>query len=211
MALPMQVKLLRALEQGEIKRVGESKTRTVDVRVIAATNADLEQHIRNGKFREDLYYRLSVFPIKVPPLSDRREDIPMLAEYFVTKYCTEMKKPVKKISKDALKLMDQYHWPGNVRELENTIERAIILCEGRYITPDHLAIRIPTTQEIRLREGAGLKEVGQFAQMQAERAMILRVLEQTRGNKRKTAEILKIDYTTLFEKLKRYEIGYSRN
>jgi DNA-binding NtrC family response regulator len=158
-----------------------------------------------------LYYRLSVFPIRIPPLRERREDIPMLAEYFISKYCTEMKKPLKKMAKESLKLMDRYTWPGNVRELENTIERAIILCEGRHITPDHLAIRIPSNEEIRLREGAGLKEVGQHAQMQAERAMILRVLEQTRGNKRKSAEILKIDYTTLFEKLKRYDIDYSHN
>lgn len=209
--MALQAKLLRFLQQKTFERLGGTKEISVDIRLIAATNVDLKEAIDRKEFREDLFYRLSVFPIRVPPLSDRRDDIPMLAEYFVTKYCTEMKKPPKKISKDALKLMDQYHWPGNVRELENTIERAIILCEGRFITPDHLAIRIPSTQEIRLREGAGLKEVGQFAQMQAERAMILRVLDQTRGNKRKTADILKIDYTTLFEKLKRYEIGYSHN
>lgn len=209
--MALQAKLLRFLQQKSFERLGGTKQISVDVRLIAATNIDLKEAIDRKEFREDLYYRLSVFPIRIPPLRDRREDIPMLAEYFVGKYCAEMKKPVKKVSKEALKLMDRYRWPGNVRELENTIERAIILCEGRYINPDHLAIRIPTTQEIRLREGAGLKEVGQHAQMQAERAMILRVLDETRGNKRKTAEILKIDYTTLFEKLKRYQIGYSHN
>jgi DNA-binding NtrC family response regulator len=209
--MALQAKLLRFLQQKSFERLGGTKQISVDVRLIAATNIDLKEAISKKSFREDLYYRLSVFPIKIPPLRERRDDIPMLADYFIGKYCTEMKKPVKKISKDALKLMDKYNWPGNVRELENTIERAIILCEGRYINPEHLAIRIPTTQEIRLREGAGLKEVGQHAQMQAERAMILRVLDETRGNKRKTAEILKIDYTTLFEKLKRYQIGYSHN
>jgi DNA-binding NtrC family response regulator len=117
-----------------------------------------------------------------------------------------MKKEKKSLSKEALSLMDKYHWPGNVRELENTIERAIILCEGKKIMPEHLAIRLPSNSEIRLREGAGLKEVSQYAQTEAERAMILRVLNQTRGNKRKTAEILKIDYTTLFEKIKKYNI-----
>jgi DNA-binding NtrC family response regulator len=209
--MALQAKLLRFLQQKSFERLGGTKQISVDVRLIAATNVDLKDAITKKSFREDLYYRLSVFPIKIPPLRDRRDDIPMLAEYFIGKYCTEMKKPAKKISKDSLKLMDKYNWPGNVRELENTIERAIILCEGRYINPEHLAIRVPTTQEIRLREGAGLKEVGQHAQMQAERAMILRVLDETRGNKRKTAEILKIDYTTLFEKLKRYQIGYSHN
>ena len=211
MDMALQAKLLRFLQQKTFERLGGTKQISVDVRVIAATNIDLKEAIKEKSFREDLYYRLSVFPIRIPPLRERRDDVPMLAEYFITKYCAEMKKPVKKIAKEALKLMDRYHWPGNVRELENTIERAIILCEGRFITPEHLAIRIPSTQEIRLREGAGLKEVGQHAQMQAERAMILRVLDQTRGNKRKTAEILKIDYTTLFEKLKRYEIDYSHN
>lgn len=181
------------------------------MRVIAATNVDLKQAIADKHFREDLYYRLSVFPISVPPLRDRHEDVPKLAEYFVQKYCTEMSKPLKKLSQESLKLMDRYHWPGNVRELENTVERAVILCEGRFINPEHLAIRVRTDDEIRLREGAGLKEIGQHAQMIAERAAIMRVLTETRGNKRKTAEILKIDYTTLFEKLKRYEIENGRH
>jgi DNA-binding NtrC family response regulator len=209
--MALQAKVLRFMQQKTFERLGGNKQISVDVRLIAATNIDLKEAIDRKEFREDLYYRLSVFPIHIPPLRDRRDDIPMLVDYFVAKYCAEMKKPAKRVSKDSLKLMDRYNWPGNVRELENTIERAIILCEGRYINPEHLAIRIPSAQEIRLREGAGLKEVGQFAQMQAERAMILRVLDQTRGNKRKSAEILKIDYTTLFEKLKRYQIDYSHN
>jgi DNA-binding NtrC family response regulator len=129
-----------------------------------------------------------------------------LADHFVNRYCAEMKKAKKRISKEAMSLLDKYHWPGNVRELENTVERAIILCEGKKILPEHLAIRIPSPHEIRLREGAGLKEVGQHAQAEAERALILRVLGQVRGNKRKAAQALKIDYTTLFEKIKKYEI-----
>jgi len=174
--------------------------------LIAASNTDLKKAIEKKQFREDLYYRLSVFPITIPPLRERREDIPDLAEYFVKKYCAEMKKSKKTLSKEALALLDKYHWPGNVRELENTIERAIILCEGKRILPEHLAIRIPSPNEIRLREGAGLKEVGQYAQAEAERALIVRVLNQVRGNKRKAAQALKIDYTTLFEKIKRYGI-----
>lgn len=209
--MALQAKLLRFLQEKTFERLGGTKQISVNVRVIAATNVDLKQAIADKRFREDLYYRLSVFPISVPPLRDRHEDVPKLAEYFVQKYCTEMSKPLKKLSQESLKLMDRYHWPGNVRELENTVERAVILCEGRFINPEHLAIRVRTDDEIRLREGAGLKEIGQHAQMIAERAAIMRVLTETRGNKRKTAEILKIDYTTLFEKLKRYEIENGRH
>ncbi len=208
MDMALQAKMLRFLQQKTFERLGGTKTYSVDVRVIAATNIDLKTACSQKKFREDLFYRLSVFPVRVPALRERRDDIPKLVDYFVNKYCAELKKPLKKVTNDALKLMDRYNWPGNVRELENTIERAIILCEGKYISPEHLAIRIPSTEEIQIREGAGLKEVGQHAQMKAERAMILRVLGQTRGNKRKCSKVLKIDYTTLFEKMKRYKIDY---
>jgi len=204
--IALQAKLLRVLQDRTFERLGGTKTITVDVRLIAASNADLKKATEKQKFREDLFYRLSVFPITIPPLRDRREDIPELADYFVKKYCAEMKKPKKRISREALSLLDKYHWPGNVRELENTIERAIILCEGKKILPEHLAIRIPSPNDIRLREGAGLKEVGQHAQAEAERALIIRVLNQVRGNKRKASQALKIDYTTLFEKIKRYSI-----
>ncbi len=204
--IALQAKLLRVLQDRTFERLGGTKTLTVDVRVIAASNTDLKKSVEKGQFREDLFYRLSVFPITIPPLRDRREDIPDLADYFVKKYCAEMKKPKKRMSHEAVSLLDKYHWPGNVRELENTIERAIILCEGKKILPEHLAIRIPSPHEIRLREGAGLKEVGQHAQAEAERALITRVLTQVRGNKRKAAQALKIDYTTLFEKIKKYVI-----
>jgi DNA-binding NtrC family response regulator len=206
MDIALQAKLLRVLQQKNFERLGGNKTVTVDVRVIAATNMNLNEMIKKKVFREDLYYRLSVFPITIPPLRDRQSDIRPLSDYFISKYCKEMKKPVKSPTKEALSLMEKYHWPGNVRELENTVERAIILAEGKKITPEHLAIRLPTTNEIKLREGAGLKEIGAHAQMQAEKAAIIRVLKQVRGNKRKCAEILKIDYTTLFDKLKKYKI-----
>ena len=204
--IALQAKLLRVLQDRTFERLGGTKTITVDVRLIAASNSDLKKATEKKRFREDLFYRLSVFPITIPPLRDRREDIPDLADYFVKKYCAEMKKPKKRISRETLSLLDKYHWPGNVRELENTIERAIILCEGKKILPEHLAIRIPSPNDIRLREGAGLKEVGQHAQAEAERALIIRVLNQVRGNKRKASQALKIDYTTLFEKIKRYSI-----
>jgi len=204
--IALQAKILRVLQEKQIERLGGTQTIPVNVRVVAATNMDLQSLIAKKTFREDLYYRLSVFPITIPPLRERLEDIQALTEYFIDKFCKEMKKPLMKINRDTVVLMEKYHWPGNVRELENTIERAIILCEGKRIKPEHLAIRVQTTDDIRLREGAGLREVGQYAQMQAERALILRVLTQTRGNKRKAADALKIDYTTLFEKIKKYNI-----
>ncbi len=206
--IALQAKLLRVLQEKKFERLGGTKTITVNVRMIAASNFDLKKAIEKSTFREDLYYRLSVFPIHIPPLRERREDVPDLATHFIKKYCFEMKKTPKTISRDAMRLLEKYHWPGNVRELENTIERAIILCEGKRILPDHLAIRIQNNNEIRLREGAGLKEVSQHAQAEAEKALITRVLNETRGNKRRTAEILKIDYTTLFDKLKKYNIEY---
>lgn len=204
MDISLQAKLLRVLQEKKFERLGGTKTIDVNVRVIAASNIDLKNAIRKRTFREDLYYRLSVFPIQIPPLRERREDIAALAEHFINRFCRELNKKTKKLSREALSLMERYHWPGNVRELENTIERAIILCEGKTITPDQIAIRLPSSAEIRLREGAGLKEVAALAQAEAERSLIKRVLTQTNGNKKKSAEILKIDYTTLFEKLKKY-------
>jgi len=206
--MSLQAKLLRALQEKQIERLGGHKPVRVDVRVIAATNTDLNEAIRGGQFREDLYYRLSVFPVTIPPLRERADDVIVLAEHFVEKYATEMKKGTVKLTAEARAMLTKYHWPGNVRELENTIERAMILCDKRRIGPEHLAIRVRRTDEICLRDGAGLKEIGQHAAMEAERATIIRVLKETRGNKRKASAVLKIDYTTLFEKLKRYQIDY---
>jgi putative PEP-CTERM system response regulator len=204
MEMSLQAKLLRVLQEKNFERLGGTKVIETDVRIVVASNIDLKEAATKGVFREDLFYRLSVFPITLPPLRDRRSDITLLANYFIEKYCTEMNKKIKKLSSDAENLLGKYHWPGNVRELENTIERAIILCSGKTITPEHLAIRLPSANDIRLREGAGLKEVAAHAQAQAEKGLIKRVLSQTNGNKRKAAEILKVDYTTLFEKLKKY-------
>ncbi len=204
--ITLQAKLLRVLQQKTFERLGGTKQIEVDVRVIAASNNDLQELIAAKKFREDLFYRLSVFPIAIPPLRERPDDIEVLVEHFVHKYCVDLKKQPKSVSKQALALLQKYHWPGNVRELENTIERAIILSEGKKITPDHLAIRLKRADEIQLRDGAGLKEIGAHAQMKAEKGTIIRVLKEARGNKRQTARILKIDYTTLFDKIKKYNI-----
>ena len=211
MDIALQAKLLRVLQLKNFERLGGTKTVDVDVSVIAATNMDLNELIAQKRFREDLYYRLSVFPLSIPPLRDRRDDVPALAEFFVDRYCREMKKPTKSLSREGMSLLEKYHWPGNVRELENTIERAVILAEGKKIGPEHLAIRLQRTEEIQLREGAGLKEIGAMAQMRAEKATILRVLKQVRGNKRKCAQILKIDYTTLFDKIKKYGLEEELN
>ncbi|MFQ5606885.1 MAG: sigma-54-dependent transcriptional regulator [Candidatus Zixiibacteriota bacterium] len=206
MSLPLQAKLLRVLQDKTIERLGGSKAIKVDVRVVAATNTDLTDLIDKKRFREDLFYRLSVFPIQIPPLRERHNDIRALGNYFIDRFCKEMNKAPKSFSKDALAMLEKYHWPGNVRELENTIERAIILAEGKKISPDHLAIRLQRTEEIQLREGAGLKDIAAHAQRVTERGAIIRVLKQVRGNKRKCAKVLKIDYTTLFDKIRKYEI-----
>lgn len=206
MDIALQAKLLRVLQQKNFERLGGTKTVDVDVRIVAATNMDLPELIRLKKFREDLYYRLSVFPVVIPPLRERADDVNELSEFFIDKFCREMKKPIKSLTKEAGNLLMKYHWPGNVRELENTIERSIILAEGKKITPDHLAIRLRRDDEVQLREGAGLKEIGGYAQHRAEKAAIIRVLKDVRNNKRKASKILKIDYTTLFDKIKKYEI-----
>ncbi len=207
MELPLQAKLLRALQERTIERLGGSKPIHVNVRVVAATNCNLTELIAKKQFREDLFYRLSVFPIQIPALRERLDDIPALSDYFLEKYCRDMNKVPKSFSKDAMSLLGKYHWPGNVRELQNTIERAVILAEGKKVTPDHLAIRLQRTEEIQMREGAGLKEIAAHAQMVTERGAIIRVLKQVRGNKRKCAKALKIDYTTLFDKIKKYSIA----
>jgi len=206
MDIALQAKLLRVLQQKNFERLGGNKQIDVDVRVIAATNMNMQDLIKAKRFREDLYYRLSVFPLMIPPLRERVDDITLLADYFISKFCRDLKKEQMSLSKSAAKLLESYNWPGNVRELENTIERAVILAEGKKITPEHLAIRIKSNSEVQLRDGAGLKEIGAHAQMKAEKGTIIRVLKETRGNKRKAASILKIDYTTLFDKIKKYEI-----
>jgi DNA-binding NtrC family response regulator len=209
MDLALQSKLLRAIEDGEVERVGRMKSFKVDVRIVAASNKDLEKAVEDKNFREDLFYRLNVFPIKIPPLRERREDIPMLAEYFINKYCLEIKTPLKNISKEALDILMNYHWKGNVRELENTIERAIILCDGDTITPEHIILSKRTEPDSTLwslpLEGA-LEDVAKEALRIAEIRRIVKALKETKGNKTRAAEILKVSYKTLLTKIKEYGI-----
>ena len=208
MDLAIQSKLLRAIEDGEIERVGAVRGVKVDVRIVAASNKDLEKAVEEKKFREDLYYRLNVFPIRIPALNDRKEDIPLLVEYFINKYCLEINTPLKSISKDALELLMTYRWKGNVRELENAIERAVILCDRETITSEHFLLgqsgRVSPEGSPPL-EGS-LETVAKEALKKAETQRIASALRETKGNKSKAAEILQVSYKTLLTKIKEYGI-----
>lgn len=209
MDLALQAKILRILEGEEFMRVGGTSRIKVDVRVVAASNKDLQAAIARQAFREDLYYRLSVFPITIPPLRARREDIASLAEHFVSYYSKETKKELKTISPEAMTLLINHVWTGNVRELQNCIERAVILSEGKEILPHHLGIRLMTSEEMLKQEVAlegALHEVSAAAVRQAETRMIKKVLKETGGNKTKAAEILQVSYKTLLTKIKDYGI-----
>jgi DNA-binding NtrC family response regulator len=209
MDLALQSKVLRAIEDGEIERVGGVKGINVDVRIIAASNKDIERAVEEMLFREDLYYRLNVFPIKIPPLRERREDIPLLVEYFIKKYCLEIKTSLKTISKETLDILMSYHWKGNVRELENTIERAVILCDGEMITPEHVVLSQRAVSESVVRslhmEGT-LGDTAKEALRIAETQHIVKALRDTKGNKSRAAELLQVSYKTLLTKIKEYGI-----
>ncbi len=191
----LQLALLRVLEEREFTRVGGTQPIRVDVRIIAATNRDLKRAVDEGHFRDDLYYRLNVISIKIPPLRERKEDIPLLAQHFVEKFNIELGKRVERISEEAMKKLMAYHWPGNVRELENVIERAMVITKGSVIRPEE--IQLPT-EETPPAEDKSLRAV--------ERAHILRVLEENNWNVQRSAQILGIDRVTLYNKMKRYGI-----
>jgi len=200
-----QVKLLRVLQEKEVMRVGSSERQKVDVRVIAATNEDLEANMKAGRFREDLFYRLHVFPIFLPDLKDRKEDIPLLAYHFVDLYNKETGKQIKGISKEAMNLLMEYPWPGNVRELENAIERAVIMAEQEYLVPSDLPrnLREGTTDLIR----RGVKERKSLDEVKAE--YIAAILDEAGGNKKIAAEILKVNPRTLYRFEKRFDLKAS--
>src|SRR5579884_174791 len=207
MDLSLQAKLLRVLEEEEMMRVGGTVKVKIDVRVVAATNRDLMQLIQQKTFREDLYYRLNVFPIFIPPLRDRREDIPALVDHFISYYSKEMKKEVKKISPEAMDLLMTHPWTGNVRELQNAIERAIILSNGNELLPDHFGLKPKAQGDLSLRditiEGT-LQEVSDHVTRIVESKLIRKVLNETGGNKTRAAEILQVSYKTLLTKIKDY-------
>jgi len=197
--LAMQTKLLRFLQEHEIKRVGGTESIKVDVRVIAATNQSLEPLLKNGKFREDLFDRLNVVSITLPPLRERKDDIPLLANHFLQKFSQENNKNISHISPEASEILFQYSWPGNVRELEHIIERAVILSTHPIILPEDLPrkmfIETKGTEVLPAEKLLSLKEV--------EKRYVLKVLQETGGNKKKASEILGIDRTTLYRILEK--------
>ncbi len=195
-SVAVQVKLLRVIEQKEFEPLGATYTEKVDVRIIAATNRDLEEMVKDGRFREDLYYRLNVMKVELPPLRERRDDIPLLVEHFIQKYNKKMGKEIEGVSEEAMRLLLNHTYPGNVRELENILEHAFILCKGRIILPEHLPhylhAKAPSLPAASLREW--------------EREMIKEALRRSGGNITRAARELGIHRTTLWRKMKKYHL-----
>jgi two-component system, NtrC family, response regulator AtoC len=210
MSMSLQMKLLRVLQEREFERVGDSNTIRVDVRVIAATNADLSKMILDGSFREDLYYRLNVIPVILPPLRERKEDVPLLVQHFLQKFAGELDRGAMTMSQMAMRSLMAYAWPGNIRQLENAIERAVALSGGRSqieatdLPPE---VQQPDGSSPAFPALAFPDEGIDFEQFIAEieREMIRRSLERTHGNKGAAARLLNLKRTTLVEKLKRLE------
>jgi DNA-binding NtrC family response regulator len=207
MDLSLQAKLLRVIQEGEIERVGGVRSVNIDVRLIAASNRDLEKAVEEKLFREDLFYRLNVFPIGIPPLRERKEDIPLLVDFFIDKYCAELKSGQKNLITESLAFLVNYPWKGNVRELENCIERAIILSDGETITPDHIILNRHMVLESSLNSlpmDGSLEDSAKEAIRIAETRRITKALKETKGNKTRAAELLQVSYKTLLNKIKEY-------
>jgi DNA-binding NtrC family response regulator len=201
----IQVKLLRVLQEREIIPVGGIKPIKVDVRLIAATNADLESDVESGKFRADLYYRLNVIPIRIPPLRERKDDIALLVDHFLKACCEGVGRTQKSLSPAAFEVLMRYEWPGNVRELENALERAVILQEGRIITPEDLPDRLRKPPSERQES---VVSTSNLTLEELEKEYMLKVLDETGWHKKRAAAILGINASTLYRKLQRY--GHDR-
>ncbi len=205
MSLKTQSKVLRVLEEGEVQKVGSSKINKVDVRVIAATNKDLRQEIQAGKFREDLFFRLNVVPIYSPPLREKKEDIPLLVEYFCRNYAEENNFRPKRFSPDALKAMMDYPWKGNVRELKNVVERLLIMTEAEVIERKHLPENIRGKVEVQLPDASKVRSLKEFREM-AEKEFILAKLAANNWNISRTARAIDTPRSNLYKKLAQYGI-----
>jgi transcriptional regulator with PAS, ATPase and Fis domain len=199
LSLPIQGKILRVLQAREFEPVGSNRTQKVDVRIITATNRDLEKMVREGRFRDDLYYRLNVFPLVLPPLRERLEDLPALADFFLKKYGEKNRRGVITLDPEALEAFRRYPWPGNIRELENVIERGVIVCQGKVLTLQDL----PPALQLRggWAEAGGETEPGL---PELERQLISRTLERVAGQRRQAAEILGISLDELNLKIRSY-------
>jgi len=229
MPLDLQAKLLRVLQEKEITRTGGSAAIPVDVRIVAATNQDLKEKVRSKEFREDLFYRLNVVPIELPPLRERRDDIPLLAEYFIEKAHEELGVPVRGCTEEALALLRRYSWPGNVRELENTIQRAALLSPDQLLTPADFPALLAEGQRTensdslealianKLQNALAQMDVNELDNLydmvlhQMERPLINIVLDKTRGNQVRAAEILGINRNTLRKKIQSLCIDVKRD
>lgn len=210
--LDAQVKLLRVLEERRITRIGGKKAIPVDVRIVAATNRNLDDEVKNGHFRLDLLYRLNVFTLILPPLRERKEDIPLLTNFFIRKYNRTLSLDVQSVSPEAISLLTSYDWPGNVRDLENAIQSSMILCTGGVIRPEHLPDRIKgyelaEAQTVSGNSGNSIREIN--AQMEKE--LIIEALKKHNFNRTLTAEALNISRKTLFNKMKRYGLSSDEN
>ncbi len=214
----LQGKLLRVLQEREIEPVGGSSTIKVDVRVIAATNRDFATELRAGRFREDLYYRLNVVPITLPPLRERKEDIPELATYFIQRFADDMKTPLRSIEPAAVELMQSYDWPGNVRELENLIKRIMVMQTDQAITPEHIGVALPISDsmekstyratwdelvERELGSYAGQEDIYDLLLEKLEKPLLAQVLVRCEGNQLQAARVLGINRNTLYKKMKK--------
>jgi len=202
--MDVQVKLLRVLQEKEFERVGGYETIKVDVRIIAATNKNLEQAVEEETFRDDLYYRLNVFPIYMPPLRERKTDILLLADHFLERYAKENMKDIRRFSTPAIDMLMQYHWPGNVRELENCIERAVLLCEEGVLHSYHLPPTVQTAEESNTVPGRSLED----ALANLEREMIIDALKSTRGNMAKASHMLRTTERKFAYKVKKHGVDY---
>jgi len=198
--ISQQAKLLRVLESGEMERVGSSQTRRVDVRIISATNADLNQEVAAGRFRQDLLFRLNTVEIELPPLRDRRQDIPPLATYFLSRYAERYRKPVRTFDPQAMQTMLEYPWPGNVRELDHAVERAVLLSSGDAVRSSDLSLKAPQAGTQRLEE-LSLEEV--------ESLLIRKAVDRYGGNISQAAEALGLSRSALYRRLQKYGIGSS--
>jgi DNA-binding NtrC family response regulator len=208
MPLSAQPKLLRAIQEGRFYRVGGTETMHVDVRLVAATNRDLREEVRTGRFREDLFYRLHVVPIHLPPLRDRPEDIPMLARLFLERFASKLRRPVTGIDPLALDLLRAHRWPGNIRELENAIERATLLCDGATLLARDLPpeVQPPTQRPSVTSEPTPLRERIRAATQRIERDAILEALRMTEGNVTRAARKLGLSRRGLQLKMKELDI-----